>query len=138
MANAPNVAPRWQSISIRLPFPSKGPVTFALDEGNGARPDKRSQLLLDPRSGSIVEHKTYPAQSAGQKARSWLRWIHTGEAGGIAGQFVAALATAAAVVLVWTGLALALRRLRRWLRGVTESQTESQTNNAELIEEFES
>lgn len=138
IANAANATPRWQSISTRLPFPSKGPVTFALDEGNGARPDKRSQLLLDPRSARVVEHKTYPAQSSGQKARSWLRWIHTGEAGGIAGQFVAALASSAAVVLVWTGLALALRRLRRWLRGVTESQTESQTNNAELIEEFES
>ena len=137
IANAGNVAPRWQSISSRLPLSSKGPVTFALDEGNGARPDKRSQLLLDPRSGSIVEHKTYPAQSAGQKARSWLRWIHTGEAGGIAGQFVAALATAAAVVLVWTGIALALRRLRRWLRGVSESKTETQTANSELIEEFE-
>jgi uncharacterized iron-regulated membrane protein len=138
IANAASAAPRWQSISTRLPFPSKGPVTFALDEGNGTRPDKRSQLMLDPRSGRVVEHKTYPAQSAGQKARAWLRWIHTGEAGGIAGQLVAALASSAAVVLVWTGLALALRRLRRWLRGVSESQTESQTNNSELIEEFES
>ncbi len=138
IANASSVAPRWQSISTRLPLSAKGPATFALDEGNGTRPDKRSQLMLDPRSGRVVEHKTYPAQSAGQKARAWLRWIHTGEAGGMAGQLVAALASSAAVVLVWTGLALALRRLRRWLRGVTESPTESQINNSEWIEEFES
>lgn len=131
IANAANVAPRWQSISTRLPLSPKGPVTFALDEGNGARPDKRSQLMLDPKSGGLVEHKTYPAQGAGQKARAWLRWIHTGEAGGIAGQFVAALATAAAVVLVWTGIALALRRLRRWLRGVAASKS------PELTEELE-
>ena len=134
IANATNVAPRWQSLSTRLPLSSKGPVTFALDEGNGARPDKRSQLMLDPKSGGVVEHKTYPAQSPGQKARAWLRWIHTGEAGGIAGQFVAALASAAAVVLVWTGIALALRRLRRWLRGLSETQTNN--NNSELIEEI--
>lgn len=129
VANAANVAPQWQSISARLPFSYKGPVTFSLDEGNGARPDKRSQLMLDPRGGHIVEHKTYAAQSSGQKARAWLRWIHTGEAGGIAGQIIAALATAAAVVLVWTGIALALSRFRRWLRGNTETQPSTTTLN---------
>jgi len=133
IANAANVAPHWQSISTRLPLSSKGPMTFALDEGNGTRPDKRSQLMLDPRSGRVVEHKTYVRQSSGQKARAWLRWIHTGEAGGMAGQIVAALATSGAVVLVWTGLALALRRLRRWLRGLSESQTD----NSEWSGEFE-
>ncbi|HEX2060412.1 MAG TPA: PepSY-associated TM helix domain-containing protein, partial [Thermoanaerobaculia bacterium] len=97
---AARVAPEWKSLSLRLPMSSKGPVTFAVDEGNGARPDKRSQLLIDPRSGRLVEHKTYAQQEAGQQARAWLRWIHTGEAGGIAGQVVAMLASAAAVVLV--------------------------------------
>jgi uncharacterized iron-regulated membrane protein len=116
------VAPRWQSLSLRLPLSRKGPVTFAVDEGSGARPDKRSQLLLDARTGHLVEHKTYAQQEAGQQARAWLRWIHTGEAGGAFGQFVAMLASGAAVVLVWTGLALALRRLARFLRGAPASQ----------------
>ncbi|HEX6096788.1 MAG TPA: PepSY-associated TM helix domain-containing protein [Thermoanaerobaculia bacterium] len=111
------VAPRWQSISLRLPLSKKGPVTFAVDEGNGARPDKRSQLLIDPRTGQAVEHKTYAQQEAGQQARAWLRWIHTGEAGGLPGQFIAMLASAAAVMLVYTGIALALRRFTRALRG---------------------
>lgn len=132
VTNAANVAPHWKSISGRLPLSQKGPVTFAVDEGNGARPDKRSQLMLDPRSGAVVEHKTYAAQSSGQKARAWLRWIHTGEAGGVPGQIIAAIATAAAVVLVWTGIALALRRFRRWIRGVPEMQP---VNNPEWIEE---
>ncbi|HEV7238353.1 MAG TPA: PepSY-associated TM helix domain-containing protein [Thermoanaerobaculia bacterium] len=111
------VAPRWQSLSVRLPPSSKEPVSFAIDEGNGARPDKRSQLLIDPRTTRVVEHKTYAKQEAGQQARSWLRWIHTGEAGGVFGQLVAMLASAAAMVLVYTGLALALRRFARSLRG---------------------
>ena len=102
---------------MRLPIPAKGPVTFALDEGNGARPDKRSQLLLDPKTARVVEHKTYAGQEAGQQARSWLRWIHTGEAGGVIGQLVAMLASTAAVFLVCTGLALAFRRFSRLLRG---------------------
>lgn len=114
---AARVAPRWQSLSMRLPIRGDGPVAVALDEGNGARPDKRSQLLLDPATARLVEHKTYAQQEAGQQARAWLRWIHTGEAGGIAGQFVAMLATAAAVVLVYTGLALAIRRFARFVRG---------------------
>jgi uncharacterized iron-regulated membrane protein len=41
-----------------------------------------------------------------------VRPVHTGEAGGMAGQMVAALASACGVVLVWTGFALAWRRLR--------------------------
>jgi uncharacterized iron-regulated membrane protein len=127
-AESARVAPRWQSLSVRLPLSKKGPVSFALDEGNGARPDKRSQLMIDPRSAQLVEHKTYEQQEAGQQARAWLRWIHTGEAGGLVGQTVAMLATAAAVVLVYTGIALALRRLQRALRGVPAT-------SRELIEE---
>ena len=116
-SEAGRVAPGWQSLSIRLPLSAKGPIAVAVDEGNGARPDLRSQLLIDPKTARFVEHKTYAQQEGGQQARSWLRWIHTGEAGGITGQFVAMLASAAAVVLVYTGLALALRRFARSLRG---------------------
>lgn len=111
------VAPRWKSLSMRLPLAPEGTVSVAIDEGNGARPDQRSQLIIDPRTARLVEHKTYSQQESGQQVRSWLRWIHTGEAGGVAGQLVAMLASAAAVVLVYTGLALALRRFARLLRG---------------------
>ena len=41
---------------------------------------------------------------------------HTGEVLGIPGQTIAGLATAGSVVLVWTGLALAWRRWRAWLK----------------------
>ena len=121
-SEATRVAPEWKSIALRLPLSSKGPVTFALDTGNGTRPDKRSQLMIDPRTGRLVEHKTYAQQEAGQQARAWLRFIHTGEAGGTLGQIVAMLASAAAVVLVYTGLALALRRFARTLRGAPAPQ----------------
>lgn len=114
---ADRVAPDWKSLSVRLPLASQEPVAFALDRGNGARPDKRSQLMIDPRTARVVEHKTYAQQEAGQQARAWLRWVHTGEAGGILGQLVAMFASAAAVLLVYTGLALAFRRFARLLRG---------------------
>lgn len=114
---AAGVTPAWQSISLRLPL-AKGEVTLSVDEGNGARPDKRSQVVLDPRTARVVEHKTYAQQEAGQQARAWLRWIHTGEAGGIPGQAIAMLASAAAVVLAYTGIALALRRFARAVGGL--------------------
>lgn len=130
-SEAARVAPDWKTLSVRLPLSSKNAVAFSLDTGNGTRPDKRSQLMLDPRTARVVEHKVYAQQEAGQKARSWLRWIHTGEAGGIPGQIVAMLASAAAVVLVYTGLALALRRFARALRGTpapTQQLVEEEAN----------
>ncbi|HEX2834052.1 MAG TPA: PepSY-associated TM helix domain-containing protein [Thermoanaerobaculia bacterium] len=116
IAGANRNVPRWQSLSLRLPLSSKGPISVNVDEGNGTRPDKRSQLMLDPKSGQVVEHKTYAQQEAGQKARAWLRWLHTGEAGGLFGQTIAMLASLASAVLVYTGIALAIRRFRGWLK----------------------
>jgi hypothetical protein len=44
---------------------------------------------------------------------------------GIPGQTIAGLATGGAVVLVWTGIALALRRFRAWIgrRATREDDT---------------
>jgi uncharacterized iron-regulated membrane protein len=111
---ASRVAPDWQTLSFRLPLPARGKTNVTVDRGNGARPDKRSTLVLDATTGALLEHETYEAQVAGRKARSWLRWLHTGEAGGIAGQLIAMLATSAAVALAWTGVSLALRRFAAW------------------------
>jgi uncharacterized iron-regulated membrane protein len=44
-----------------------------------------------------------------------MRFAHTGEVLGLFGQTIAGIATAGSVVLVWTGIALALRRGRAWL-----------------------
>ena len=55
----------------------------------------------------------YPTYSRGQKLRSWLRYAHTGEVYGFAGQTIAGVASLGGVVLVWTGLAMAWRRFFR-------------------------
>ena len=44
-----------------------------------------------------------------------MRFAHTGEVLGIPGQTVAGLVSAGGVVLVWTGIALALRRFLAWI-----------------------
>ena len=45
-----------------------------------------------------------------------MRFAHTGEVLGIPGQTIAGAVSAGGAVLVWTGLALAWRRLRAWLK----------------------
>ena len=46
----------------------------------------------------------------------WIRFSHTGEAGGFLGEAVAAMASTGAVFLACTGLALAIRRIDLWRR----------------------
>jgi uncharacterized iron-regulated membrane protein len=52
----------------------------------------------------------------GRTIRFWVRPVHTGEAGGLIGQIIAALVSAGGAVLVYTGLALAWRRLWQFVR----------------------
>ena len=104
----------WQTINVRIPDSSRGPVAFAIDRGNGGQPQLRSTLTLD-RAGAVVTYETFASQTPGRQMRSIMRFAHTGEVLGLTGQTIAGLATAGSVVLVWTGIALALRRVRAWL-----------------------
>jgi uncharacterized iron-regulated membrane protein len=104
----------WKSISARLGGAAAGPAAFTIDRGDGGRPQLRAQLTLDRKTGEVVRFDPYAQQSPARRVRTWLRFAHTGEALGIAGQAVAALASAGGALLVWTGLSLALRRLRAW------------------------
>ena len=87
---------------------------LTLDSGDGGQPQKRATLTLDRRTGETVRWEPFSSQSSGRKARTWLRFAHTGEVYGLAGQTLAGLVTAGGAVLVWTGLALALRRFASW------------------------
>jgi uncharacterized iron-regulated membrane protein len=104
----------WQSVTLRLANSSDAPLVFAIDTGDGARPDRRAQLTLDAHSGQLLRWEPFSSYSLGRRLRTWGRFMHTGEAGGIFGQTVATTASAGAAVLVWTGIALALRRGNRW------------------------
>jgi uncharacterized iron-regulated membrane protein len=99
---------------MRLPTSADAPVTFTIDRGDGGQPHLRAQLTLDRKSGEVVRWEPFSSYTTGRKLRSFLRFAHTGEAAGIVGQTVAGLASAGGAVLVWTGLALALRRWRAW------------------------
>lgn len=69
-----------------------------------------TQLTLDPFTGDVLRREAFGDWSLGRQVRSWTRFLHTGEALGVVGKAVAGLASAAAALLVWTGLALSWRR----------------------------
>jgi uncharacterized iron-regulated membrane protein len=105
----------WQSISMQLPTAQEAPVTFTIDKGTGGQPQKRAQLALNRRTGEVVRWEPFSSYTTGRRLRSWLRFAHTGEVGGIIGQSIAALASTGGAFLVFTGLSLAWRRFRAWL-----------------------
>lgn len=102
------IDPGWKRLSIVLPAPEDASVEFVVDNGNGIAPMTRQQFRV-ARDGSAVE----PVDSAGGGPRFFVRFLHTGEIYGLAGQAVAALASLAAAVLVFTGVYLGVGRLRR-------------------------
>ena len=105
-------APPWRSMTVRLPQRGATQLTVTLEEAKALHPYPRSILTLDAVTAAVVQWEPYANYSLGRTLRSWVRPVHTGEAVGVVGQMVAALASAGGVVLVWTGLALAWRRFR--------------------------
>ena len=113
--------PGWKSISVALPAPDAPRVVLTLDSGDGGQPHKRATLTLDRRTGDVCAvgallESVARAQSAHMAAlRAYRRGLWS------AGQTVAGLVTAGGAVLVWTGLALALRRFGRWRKRSAEA-----------------
>jgi uncharacterized iron-regulated membrane protein len=86
------------------------PVNFAVRE-QGAWPlFSSAQLVFDPFTGEVLRREGFADYTPGRQLRTWMRFLHTGEALGWAGQLLAAVASLGGVLLVWTGFALAWRR----------------------------
>lgn len=110
-------AGNWQKVTLPAQVRG-GQVEIAVDLKSAERRLPRRTVTLNTADASVqkVEGNDAPAasaQSPGQKARSWFRRVHTGEQYGVVGQTIAGLASLAACFLVYTGLALAYRRLLR-------------------------
>ncbi|HEY4218198.1 MAG TPA: PepSY-associated TM helix domain-containing protein [Gemmatimonadaceae bacterium] len=109
-----HVAPRagWETIQLRLPQAGARTAAVTVSYGATGRPDRRDQITLDASTAAVMPSQGYNDYDPARKIRAWARPIHTGEAGGIIGETIVALAASAAVVLGFTGLLLAFRRLR--------------------------
>jgi uncharacterized iron-regulated membrane protein len=85
-------------------------VSFTIRESGTWPRTANTTLALNPFSGDVVRRTGYADLPAAQQVRSWTRFLHTGEALGAAGQFVAGLACLGGLFLVYTGFALSWRR----------------------------
>ena len=115
-AAAQGSVPEWRTTSVRLGGPAQAPFVITVDEGYGGQPQYRRTLSVDRASAAIVKAESFDDLGPGRRLRSWLRFAHTGEIYGLPGQTVAGLVSAGGAVLVYTGIALALRRFVAWLR----------------------
>jgi uncharacterized iron-regulated membrane protein len=114
----------WRSISMEVPQPLSQTLSVSIDKSVGGQPEQTSQLVLNRRTGHIDQIKRFSDNSTGRKLRAWARFTHTGEEFGVVGQAIAALASLGAIVLVWTGFSMALRRARSAQRIRTAAPSE--------------
>ena len=109
-AKAVAETPGWRTMTIGLPETIHDPVRVAVDRGTARQPSKTEDLLFDRATGELVGRAGYPTFSRGFKIRRWLRFAHTGEVYGVAGQSIAGVVSLGVAVMVWTGLAMSWRR----------------------------
>ncbi|WP_411279845.1 PepSY-associated TM helix domain-containing protein [Gemmatimonas sp.] len=114
-AVAQGQVPNWRTISLTLPTALEADASFSLDRGMGGEPHKRTTVVID-REGQVSARQSFAMQSRGRRLRSILRFAHTGEVLGVFGQTLAGLISLGSAVLVVTGIALSLRRVRAWQR----------------------
>lgn len=107
--------PDWRAISLAWPRTADAPLVYTIDRGMGGEPTKRATLTVS-RTGEPTTWQPFDSLSAGRRARSIMRFTHTGEVLGFWGQTLAGLVSLGAAVLVYTGLVLSVRRLLAWRR----------------------
>ncbi|AKJ08426.1 Putative iron-regulated membrane protein [Archangium gephyra] len=124
--------PRAQGPQAQGPGP-QGPqaVTLAIREQGGWPLFAAAQVSFDPFTGQVLRRETFADYNTGRKARTWMRFLHTGEALGWVGQLLAAIASLGGVLLVWTGFALSWRRFFPSRRPSATAQPETATAEPE-------
>lgn len=111
-ANARNDG--WKSMSLRLQMLDD--AVFTVDEGKYWNIFGRSTLTLNAATAEVSKWEPYSDRNSGQQLRLWMRFTHTGESFGLIGQFIGFIACLGGALLVYTGVALSVRRFARWLK----------------------
>lgn len=104
--------PGWRILRVIVPKPEDSSIRVSSESLNGARPDKKTELTFDRRTGEITKFIPFSSYNLSAQIRAMARYVHTGEAEGLAGQTGVGHAGLACCALVWTGLSMSFRRLR--------------------------
>ena len=116
LAAAEAWAPGWRTLILNVPRPTDREVRVEVRGGRAGQPHRTGYLTVDAATGTVRDWASFADDSPGRRAQQFLRYAHTGEYWGLAGQLLAGLFSLAAMLMVWTGLSLALRRARRFVR----------------------
>jgi uncharacterized iron-regulated membrane protein len=133
LANAKTFDPNWRTITLSVVRDANSPVQVLVDTGTGGQPQKRRQYLLNRNTAAILKATAFADGTLGQRLRAFVRFGHTGEWGGWAGQLIAAVASFGACVLVYTGLSLSIRRLIARLKRRRNSNSGSKSPSEQLV-----
>ncbi|MDE0358596.1 MAG: PepSY-associated TM helix domain-containing protein [Gammaproteobacteria bacterium] len=115
LATAEAWAPGWRTVILNLPRPADREVRVEVQGGRAGQPHRTGFLTVDAASGAARSWESFADDSPARRAQQFLRYAHTGEYWGLGGQLVAGVFSLAATLMVWTGLSLAVRRLRRFV-----------------------
>ena len=115
LATAEAWAPGWRTLILNLPRPADSEIRVEVRAGRAGQPHKTGFLTLDAASGAARAWESFADHTPARRAQQFLRYAHTGEYWGLAGQLLAGLFSLAAALMVWTGLSLAVRRLGRFV-----------------------
>lgn len=111
---AANHDSNWNTLTLKLPRKEgSAEVTIELDSGNGYQKSAQTLLVFDQENGALTQTRNTETGTAGQRARYYMRFVHTGQVYGVFGQTIAGLVSLATIFMIYTGLALAYRRLIR-------------------------
>ena len=116
LARVQSAKPAWASITLTTAGPRDSLVQVAVAEGNTYRPDLKTQYFFNAETGTPSRVTNFDSLSTSRKIRGWTRFGHTGEVFGLTGQTIATIASFVGAILVYTGLALAWRRMVAFIR----------------------
>jgi uncharacterized iron-regulated membrane protein len=114
IARAETHVPDWRTVTIRS-TPARI-IGVQIESGTGGQPQLRGTVTFDRVTGDEVKWAPFSSNNLGLRLRMLARVFHTGEVGGMPAQAFAGLISLCGALLVYTGIALSLRRFAAWRR----------------------
>ena len=111
LAEVQNMADGWHLITVSPDVNSNASVSMNIQFASGRQPQYEETWQVDPFTGQVAAKSVWEDRNIGARARTAVRFLHTGEYLGVAGQTIAGLVSLFSLIMAWTGIALAWRRL---------------------------
>jgi uncharacterized iron-regulated membrane protein len=100
----------WKSIVVPANA-DNNTSSFNIHYSAGNQPQKVATWVISHEDGSVINKMGWEDKAVATRARTAVRFLHTGEYLGVVGQTIAGLVSLFSVLMVWTGFTLAYRRL---------------------------